>query len=288
MAQSEPVLPNSIRFTWLERLGNAAADLLFPPHCVACNGFGAWLCARCVDEIAVIHPPFCHRCGLPVAATATPQIAGQTALMPESPTPSWDIRWICQTCRESATGLDGMRAYALHEDPLRKAIAVFKYQGLRALAVSLGELMSQGWASLAPADRSMDVIVPVPLHRTRYRERGFNQAALLSWHLGACIQRPVVEDALLRTKATSPQVGLGPEERRENVDGAFQCITDSLAGKCVLLVDDVYTTGSTLEAACSALRGAGVRSVWAYTLARAGSHQTGNVRNYEKEAGPWN
>jgi ComF family protein len=168
-------------------------------------------------------------------------------------------------------GLEGARAYALYDDHLRKVVLAFKYKGLRVLAASLGELMARSWPTLAPSDRGIDVVVPVPLHRARERARGFNQAALLSRHLAAWIRRPVVEDALLRTKPTSPQVGLSPEERRKNVDGAFQCITGSLAGQRVLLVDDVYTTGSTLEAARAALHGAGVRSVWAYTLARADS-----------------
>jgi ComF family protein len=111
--------------------------------------------------------------------------------------------------------------------------------------------------------------VPVPLHAARQRERGYNQAALLARELAAHLQRPIVENALVRTKVTAPQVGLGAEERRNNVRGAFRCATNGLAGKGVLLVDDICTTGATLEAACKALRENGIPSVWAYTLARA-------------------
>jgi competence protein ComFC len=122
---------------------------------------------------------------------------------------------------------------------------------------------------LAPNSLHLDVIVPVPLHPTRQRERGFNQAALLACELGIHLGRPVVDGVLVRSRATHPQVGLGPDERRANVDGAFECANDDLAGKRVLLVDDVYTTGSTMEAAGAALREGGAESVWAYTLARA-------------------
>jgi ComF family protein len=129
--------------------------------------------------------------------------------------------------------------------------------------------MSDGWDILSPQDLRVDVIVPVPLHRSRQQERGFNQAALLARELGQRLHRPVVEDTLVRAKATAPQVGLDVQQRQENVRDAFECVNDSLASKCVLLIDDVRTTGSTLEAACHALRERGVSSVWAYTLARA-------------------
>jgi ComF family protein len=113
-------------------------------------------------------------------------------------------------------------------------------------------------------------MVPVPLHRARERERGYNQAALLAKELAPRLGLPVATDVLIRTRATAPQVGLSPEERRANVREAFACIGSGLAGARVLLIDDVYTTGSTMEAAAAALREGGVLSVWAYTLARAG------------------
>ncbi len=197
-------------------------------------------------------------------------------------------RWICQRCRNAPSQLDGVRAYAFHDGPLRKAIHEFKYSGLRSLATILGDLMGQGWDALAPDGKGVDVIVPVPLHSTRQRERGFNQAALLARELGAVLRHPVAEDVLVRSKPTTPQVGLGAEARRANVDGAFQCNSNRLSGMCLLLVDDVYTTGSTLEAACSALLRTGVQSVWAYTLARAGGRLGDSSHIIDREAGQWN
>jgi ComF family protein len=185
--------------------------------------------------------------------------------------------------------LDGLLACAFHSDPLREAIHQFKYQDLRSLAALLGKLMAEGWATLAPAGASVDVIVPVPLHAARQRQRGYNQSALLARELGACLGRPVAEDSLVRTKATAPQVGLNAEERRANVCDAFRCTGTDLSGKRVLLVDDVCTTGSTLESAGVALREAGTVSVWAYTLARArpGPPEIADI-SIMKESGKWN
>jgi len=288
MAQIEPALFSLTTQAKLVRLGTAVADLLFPPHCVACHQYGAWFCSRCLAEIEVIRPPLCNRCGLPVGGIAPSQSAGARALAPLHSAQPAGKRWICQQCRTAPSQLDVVRAYAVHSGPLRTAIHEFKYNGLRSLATILGELMGQGWVGRAADGRGIDSIVPVPLHATRQRQRGFNQAALLGRELGAYLQRPVVEDVLVRSKPTPPQVGLGPEERRANVNGAFGCASDSLRGTCVLLVDDVYTTGSTLEAACSALIGTGVQSVWGYTLARAGSHPGGMSFINEKEAEQWN
>jgi ComF family protein len=164
--------------------------------------------------------------------------------------------------------VDGLRAYAFHSGPLREAIHQLKYDGLRSLAAPLGSLMSQAWPQLAP-ECSIDAIVPVPLHAARQRERGYNQAALLARELGRSQQCAVVEDALFRIKATTPQIDLTASQRRANVHNAFRCAKDRLAGQRVLLVDDVCTTGATIEAAAAALYQARVTSVWSFTLARA-------------------
>jgi competence protein ComFC len=165
--------------------------------------------------------------------------------------------------------LDGLRSYAIHGGPLRKAIHQFKYEDLRGLAGLLGQLMADGWNRLAPSDLKLDAVVPVPLHHNRQRQRGYNQAALLARELGARLDLYVVEDGMVRTKATVPQVGLSAVARRANVRDAFECHDSGLAGMRVLLVDDVCTSGATLESACLALRGVGVSSVWACTLTRA-------------------
>jgi ComF family protein len=148
---------------------------------------------------------------------------------------------------------------------VREAIHRLKYSNSQDLAAPLGEMMVSYWQDVHPP---ADVIVPVPLHARRLRERGYNQAALLARELGKGVGLPVLEDVLVRVRNTSPQVDLNGEERKENVRGAFRCPDDQLASKSVLLVDDVCTTGATLEACSLALKQRGVRAVWALTLAR--------------------
>jgi ComF family protein len=237
---------------WLRKLGDAAVDLLFPPRCVICHRLGAWFCAACTQEVELIQPPVCRRCGLPLPA---PEAHSGT-------------QWLCRRCQAAPPILDAQRAAAYHAEPLRQAIHEFKYRDLRSLAAPLGQLMAEQWAVLAPQP-DFDSIVPIPLHPRRQRERGYNQSALLAQELGRCLQKPVAQGVLIRIRATIPQVGLNPAQRQNNVQGAFRCVGNTLSSMKVLLVDDVYTTGSTLASACLALREAGVTSVQAYTLARA-------------------
>ncbi len=202
-------------------------NLLFPPRCVSCGAGESWLCAACTDQILFYEPPW-------------PQMLDQIW-------PLEDVR--------SAAHLVG---------PLRQAIHAFKYQGLRALAVQLGQVLYDCWdAEPWPAD----VIAPVPLHATRQRERGYNQSALLARELSRHTGLPVIEGVLLRTVATLPQVGMNAAERSANVRGAFTCQDDSLGGQQVLLIDDVLTTGATIRACAEALLQGHAGGVWAMTLA---------------------
>jgi len=237
---------------WLKGLGTAIVDLLFPPRCAACHRLGSWFCSTCLDTIEVIRPPVCRCCGLPFGQSAQPASA-----------------LICPRCRATPHVFDGLVAYAFHNGTLRQAIHAFKYEDLRTLTRPLGQLTAKGWRALRPEGLEIDAVVPVPLHAARQRQRGFNQAALLAREVGADLQLPVVETMLVRVKATSRQTRLNAEERKANVQDAFQCVDASLSGKTVLLIDDVCTTGSTLDAACIALRNAGTSVVWACTLARA-------------------
>jgi ComF family protein len=250
---NNPEQPAPSSIAWLKGLGNTFVDLLFPPRCAACHQLGAWLCAQCTAQIEIIRPPICRRCGLPL----------------DRPKAEGEAPALCKRCQNKPSQLDGMRAYAFLDGPLRQAIHQFKYEDLRALAIPLGKLMADGWRLLSPRDQEIDVVVPVPLHASRQRQRGYNQASLLARELGIRLQRPVVEDVVVRTRATAPQVELSAQEREANVRDAFRCVDDSLSGKRALLVDDVCTTGSTLEAAGAALRNGGAVLVWACTLARA-------------------
>jgi ComF family protein len=165
------------------------------------------------------------------------------------------------------THLSGIRSAGVYKPPLSLAIRRFKYRGRTDLAASLGRLMAQAWQS---NPRPIDFVAPIPLHEKRLAERGYNQAALLAAELCRAAHLPLVAPGLLtRQKDTEHQVQLGLEERQRNVKDAFVWIGPPLTGATVLLIDDVATTGSTLEACAEALIHAGAGSVHALTVARA-------------------
>jgi ComF family protein len=173
---------------------------------------------------------------------------------------------LCMRCQTFPLKIDCIRSVAYSEGVLREAVHRLKYRDLTALAEPLGGLMASYWVQHPlPAD----VVVPVPLHAARLRERGYNQAALLAHEMARRVGLAVDGHTLNRQRATAPQVELNARERRENVRDAFHCADDTLAGQRVLLVDDVCTTGSTLEACAQALYEGGVRAVRALTLACA-------------------
>ncbi len=156
------------------------------------------------------------------------------------------------------------------QEPVQSLIHKFKYENTFALGTELGELMVQAW----PVWRhSVDLIVPVPLHARRYRERRYNQSELLARHLAMRLHIPLETKALQRQRDTQPQVHLSATERQANVVGAFAVPANidgrTFLGKHILLIDDVFTTGATLSAAATALYQAGATAVSGYCLARA-------------------
>lgn len=161
--------------------------------------------------------------------------------------------------------IDGIRGVGYLRGPLKRAIYQFKYRQKRRLALPLADLMHQ---YLLEDPLPAELIVPVPLHIDRLRERGYNQAALLTRELSERSGLPVEEGGLVRIRETAPQVALKADERRRNVRGAFRGQGEKLKDRQVLLIDDVCTTGTTLEACAEALREKGARSVWALVLAR--------------------
>jgi len=233
---------------WLQR----GLDLLFPPRCVACSKVGNWLCATCQSSIELVSPPICSLCGRPL-----PQSAQADHGVTEG---------LCARCRMEPIKLDGIRSVAVHDGALRQAIHHLKYHHRHELAVTLGQILFGYWKKV---DLAAELVVPVPLHASRQKERGYNQAALLARVLTERASLAFNEQHLIRTRATPPQVGLGARERKTNVQDAFAWAGPRLDSIGVLLVDDVCTTGATLEACALALRQAGAESVWALTLARA-------------------
>ena len=218
-----------------------ALDFLLPPRCLACGREGNLLCPPCSAGFPRLEPPYCQVC-------ADPGVTG-----------------VCRSCVQSEKPIAGIRAPYLMEGPVREAIHGFKYRDVRAAAPALARLLAEYLSANPLLGES---IVPVPLHRRKLRERGYNQAALLARELGKLTGRPVAENLLSRTRATPPQVSTASQQQRaENMAGAFHC-REQVDGHSFLLLDDVSTTGSTLTAAAAALKEAGATSVWGLALAR--------------------
>ena len=175
-------------------------------------------------------------------------------------------RLICRACLDSPPAFAACRAYGPYHDPLRRAVHAVKYDGKRAAIPALADLLATALVeepALAPAR----VIVPVPLHPRRRRQRGFNQAELLARALAAATGRAVRTDLLRKVRHTRPQVGLSAAGRRDNLRDAFVVAAEPLPLEPLLLVDDVVTTGSTFHECARVLRAAGATAVCALALA---------------------
>ncbi len=253
---------------WREVLASAAEGflrLLFPPRCQACGAFCPEpLCSACLAQIERISLPVCHCCGLPLD-------------------PHAQHGNLCPECRRGRW-FDLCRAACRYSGPLRLAIHKLKYAGRAQLARPLGEMIvaalrqgpQPGWTAdrhysppPAPDIGRITAVVPVPLHPRRERERGFNQAELLAQHVAEQLSLPVLPHALRRTKDTASQVGLTLRQRQQNVRGAFEPgERGAIRGQTLLLIDDVCTTGSTLDECAKTLKRAGAEGVYAATVAR--------------------
>ena len=162
--------------------------------------------------------------------------------------------------------IDGIRSPFRFDGAVRKSIHEFKYRNLKAISPSLGELLAD---YLREDPLPGEALVSVPLHPRRLRERGYNQSGLLAGELGKRIDLPVIEDCLIRVKQAQPQVrATDVEERRRNVADAFVCRDDRVSDKQIVLIDDVCTSGATLESCAAVLKERGAASVWGLTLAR--------------------
>ena len=229
-------------------LRRATIDFLLPPACGNCGRVGSLLCEACRNRIAWLEEPICDACGKPQAYPLHR----------------------CGRCRANPPPLSQIRAATIYRDPVARVLKRMKYQGYFGLAGELALLMASAWPRWA---HPIDLVVPIPLHTDRLRERGYNQSELLVREIEQELGWEVDSEALVRRRKTRPQIYLNHEERRLNVLGSFEGNSERVRNRRVLLVDDVCTTGATLEAAARALLDAGALSVSAYCLTTAVNDQ---------------
>jgi len=225
------------------KLIELAVESFFPRRCVGCGKVGSFICPQCLGKLPRLLPPLCPNCGRSQASGI-----------------------VCPSCRKRQTEIDGIRSPFRFDDVIRKAIHQLKYRNLKAISPCLAELLAE---YLGSNPLPGEALVCVPLHPRRLRERGYNQSSLLARELGNRMDLPVIEDCLIRVKQAQPQVrAFDVEERRRNVADAFVCRDEKVSGKQIILIDDVCTSGATLESCAAALKNKGATSVWGLTLAR--------------------
>ncbi len=216
------------------------------------------MCAACLEEIQAIEGPVCEICG---------ERLQSHHLLEEA-----EGRGRCGLCRESQPQFTRAAAYGSYEGGLRELIHLLKYERVRPASGVLGRMLAEVFPVLAAHFGDAEpVVIPVPLHVAKQRQRGFNQSELIGremlklvpHHLTLCTA------ALSRQRATESQTGLTREQRRANLRGAFRVVCPELVtGRDVLLVDDVFTTGMTVSECARVLRRAGAERVWVATVAR--------------------
>jgi ComF family protein len=233
-----------------KKIGNFVIDLLFPRFCINCQTEGEWLCEDCITLLNIKDIANCPICLARVE----------------------DFR-ICSRCKNK-TNLSGLFWAISYQNTLaEKLIRQFKYEPfLRELSKSLAYIIISH-LSLIEVNKNnflQDfILVPIPLHKKRLKWRGFNQAEEIVKHIGNYFDIPVLNNVLIRQKETKNQAELDKEEREKNIANAFVIKNpESILGKKILLVDDVYTTGSTMQEATKTLKQAGVKEVWGLVVAR--------------------
>jgi ComF family protein len=229
--------------TQLFKIFWSTLDWVYPPVCAACGVPGYPLCKNCENEIQFINGKLCSICGGAIRQNG--------------------VR--CEECEKNPPAFDSARSLAFYGGVIRECIHSLKYGNNRTLGKYFAELLKpivdrEGWI--------IDAVIPVPLSQERLKERGYNQTAAIAHPLGLFMERSYQPYGLKQVRDTRSQVGLSAGERRLNVIDAFEAVPELVFQKNILLIDDVMTTGATLEACAAALKEAGCGSIYCLTIAR--------------------
>lgn len=226
------------------------SNILYPVRCPICEKIppsGLSICPKCYQAIAFVEQPYCYSCGKPL---------------------SKQEEEYCFDCRRHPKSFTAGYALAVYNQTTKSSLAAIKYHNRRQFLNFYAEETLRVYGSLF-SSLHFDAILPVPIHKKRRRKRGFNQAALFARQIGKALHIPVYESVLIRKINTLPQKNLSPEKRLENLQRAF-ALHPELGGcvpfDCVLLVDDIYTTGATMEALTRLLKEAGVKKVYLFSI----------------------
>lgn len=227
---------------------NLLIELLFPRRCPICDKpvkkLGDLICAECYQKICYVKTPCCLKCGKGLKDEGVE---------------------FCTDCEKNHHFFD--RGLALYEYSfMKESIYRFKYDGRKEYAKFYGKEIAKKLGKDILAFRA-DAIVPVPLHRNRLKKRGYYQAALLAREVGSALKIPVEETLVERQKETLPQKEICGKERQNNLKNAFKIVQNDVKLKTIIIIDDIYTTGSTMDAMSKCLRNAGVEKIYCISLA---------------------
>lgn len=235
---------NNTHITNASRIKRFLTDLLFPRRCPVCGGIvlpkGELICPGCVKKLSFVKQPVCKKCGKEITSAE---------------------REYCLDCTKHKRSFDYGRALLNYNDTAKKSMADIKYRNRREYLDFYAEAVCLRYGKLLMR-LGADALVPVPVHPSRRRQRGFNQAEIFADRIGERLGIPVSPEMLVRRKKTAPQKQLNPKERLHNLEEAFAAGAVPEGVTRVILVDDIYTTGSTMEACARALLRAGVKNVY--------------------------
>lgn len=217
-------------------------DWLYPPVCCSCGRIGKLICEQCFSSIELTNQLNCIRCGEPISTGG-----------------------LCVRCKNQAPHFAKLKSLGYYSGPLRDAVISLKYQR----NIGLGDFFSSPLSDIVLKEKwKIELITAIPLNSKRKRERGYNQAEILARPIARRLYIPFSSQLVQRVKSTTSQVGLNLKQRRLNMKDAFEGNPELVKNKTILVVDDVATTGATLDACAKALKEAGCQEVFCLTLAK--------------------